>query len=321
MAVPAHVIALGLQPFLNAAVRSWFKHFNFLPPIPMSAVQVDAERSPKSLEHLLTLMAASSHKNFILIVHGYSDGSGLTLHLSHTHPSKTNARVDHFHLQRLMDLANPLNNLPAAEEKKLGLSERAIDRLNELAAKVRAKKIECIEFRACNLGKNPNSLERFRQFFGARVAGAPDLHSFFGGGPVQFKTGDGRRFNGQDDPRRHDHGRARNWETYKFPYWMGDPNLVCCFEIGKENKPTGGHVVADDAQVLDAWVKKYLMANGQHTSGDMPIHGLWVTGKQIYLEKEDTDNPLGSWGGPTPRRPIFPLSENYRKHVIYARGA
>jgi hypothetical protein len=276
----------------------------------MTMAAIDTITGPASLEHLLQKLADSSHRNFILIIHGYEDGSGLTLDLSHTHRSTTDAKADHFHLQRLMDLDNPLNQLPRAEERKLGLSQAGIDHLLRLMNRVRQRRIDCIEFRACNLGRNPMSLERFRKFLGPRVVGAPDLHSFFGQGPVAI---------GRDRPRSHNHGRDQSWEIYKFPNALMPPNLVSCFAVSSQNKPTGGHVVADDAVVLDAWIKKFIKADGAHSGGDMPIHGLWVTGRQIFLEAEDVANPLGSWGGPPTRRPIFPLSENYAKHIVYAR--
>jgi hypothetical protein len=313
MAAPAHLIALGLKPALNQDIRAWFGEFNFLPPIPLTTAKIDTVRvfTPKeSLEHLLTLLAASNHKNFILVIHGYEDGSGLSLDLSHSHKSTTKAMADHFNLQRLMDIDDPKGKLPRQERVKLGLSDAAIRQLIGLMHKVRDLKIDCIEFRACNLGRNPMSLGRFRKFLGARLVGAPDLHSFFGKGPVAI---------GQDLPRKHRHPGDPKWEIYNFPNALTPPNLVCCFKLDGETKPEKGHVFADSAAVLDDWIKSFLMPNGQHSKGDMPIHGLWVTSRREYLEAEQLNVPLGSWGGPSPRRVMFPLSENYAKHIIYAR--
>ena len=316
MPAQAHVIAIGLSRALNADIRSWFRRFPSLPPIPLVADVITTMRSPASLEQLMTIMVESAHTNFIVIVHGYEDGSGLTLKLSHSRPSETGARADHYHLQRLMDLANPLNDLPISEEKKLGLSETTVEKLNALAQRVRAKKIDCIEFRACNLGRNTNSLERFRKFFGARRAGAPDLHSFFGEGPVVVSA------SGKQVPGEHNHGKDISWETYKFPMALASPNLVCCWKVNKDNKPVDGHMVADSTASVHSWVRKHLMQHGVFDGGKtLPMHGLWVTGRQLYLEADDVNQPLGSWGGNSPvRRPIFPLSETYKKHIIYKSG-
>jgi hypothetical protein len=310
MAAAAHVIALGLKAALNEDVRAWFAQFNWLPPIPLIAGKTDTVHFPASLENLLHLLAQSAFGNFILIIHGYEDGSGLAIPLMHTHTSRTGAMTDHFHLQRLMDLDDPQKNLPAAERAKLGLSDAAIGQLLALRRKVREKRIDCIEFRACNLGRNKASLDRFREFFGARRLGAPDLHSFFGHGPLRI---------GQDLPRKHNHGSDQAWEIYKFPNALAPPDLCCCFHVNEKVKPDDGHVYADSRTVLDAWVQNYLMPAGRSGGNDMPIHGLWVTGRQMFLEAGDVDTALGGWGGPVPRRVIFPTSEIYRSHIIYSR--
>ena len=48
----------------------------------------------------------------------------------------------------------------------------------------------------------------------------------------------------------------------------------------------------------------------------MALHGLWNTTRQIILEPEDINEPLGGWGGPTHKKLILPATENYRKHII-----
>jgi hypothetical protein len=302
----AHVITLGLEPFLNQGIRAWFRQFNHLPPIPLTAQQVDAGTGPATLERLLGLVAASPHRNFILIAHGHEDGAGLYLRLTDRSPT----RAEHIYLQRLMDLEAGAA-FTAYDRQRLGLGERDLARLLGLMRQVRAKRIECIEFRACNLGRNPLSLDRFRQFFGARRLGAPDLHSFFGLGPAVV---------GERMLATHEQGhRGGPWETYKFPYALAAPRLVCCFGLDRHNKPRGGHIAADTAETLDAWIKQYVMATGSQPAGEMALHGLWNVTRQIILEPEDLSQPLGGWGGPLHKKLILPLTENYRKHIIYSR--
>jgi hypothetical protein len=122
----------------------------------------------------------------------------------------------------------------------------------------------------------------------------------------------------------HEQGhRGGRWETYEFPHALRPsdvkPELVCCFRIDAHNKPRGGHIAAESPARLDAWIKKYVMAGGRQTGGDMALHGLWNTTRQIFLEPEDINEPLGGWGGPTHKRLILPLTQTYRKHIIYAR--
>jgi hypothetical protein len=323
MAKSAHVIALGLNSFLNTSIRAWFDQFNFMPPIPLTAARIDtiAVREA-SLTKLLSIMADSPHKRFILIIHGHSDGSGLLLRLT---PEQAKPHTSYFDLARLMDIVGSGRELDRTDQGKMGVDRRGSHQILDLMHKVQAKQIECIEFRACNLGRNASSLERFRRFFGAKLAGAPDLHSFFGSGPVST------------DPRQlltHTRSHNGNWETYSFPSVFQEPNLVACFSLDGDSKPTGGHIVADSASTLNTWVKKYVMPSGSPPTGNMALHGLWVADIKIapkkpgekprsvpaavVMEREHVNTPLGGWSTSV-QRFIPPLSENYAKHIIYAK--
>jgi hypothetical protein len=306
----AHVITLGLGVGLNQDVQAWFRQFNYLPPLPLTAVRVDTHEGTHTFEQLLTLVAASPHQRFILMAHGHEDGSGLYLKLARGSAAAT----EHKFLGRLMELAEgaAFNDY---DRRTLGIDRAGLQRLLDLMQKVRAKRIDCIEWRACNLGRDTLGLDRFRRFFGARLAGAPDLHTYFGQGPV---VTDRKMLD------THEQGhRGGRWETYAFPHALRPsdvkPELVCCFRIDAHNKPRGGHIAAESPARLDAWIKKYVMAGGRQPGGDMALHGLWNTTRQIFLEPEDINEPLGGWGGPTHKRLILPLTQTYRKHIIYAR--
>ena len=325
MAVPAHVITVGLSHDLNRSIRAWFAQFNFMPPLPLSMTKIDTiAAADASFGRLLEIMASSPNRNFILIIHGHEDGSGLWLRLAR---GQARAHTTHQDLQRLIDLDAGGPAMSAADHAVMGISQAEIQRLLDLRLKVRGKHIDCIEFRACNLGRNSLSLDRFRRFLGARLAGAPDIHSFFGLGPAKV----GREW--LDTHERHH--RGGNWETYKFPSAWKSPELVCCFQLNRLSKPeAGGHIAAESATVLNAWISKHVMAGRTHGSGDMALHGLWVADMQvggrggvptrmvpaaIDVLDEEKHNPLGGWGGPVVRRLIPPLSELYAKHIVYAR--
>ena len=103
MAAPAHVIAVGLGPVLDSLIRAWFRQFNFLPPIPLTAAQVDMiPAADASFVRLFEMIAASPHSNFILIIHGADDGSGLWLKLV---SGQGKLGTSHFDVQRLLDLS------------------------------------------------------------------------------------------------------------------------------------------------------------------------------------------------------------------------
>lgn len=325
MATHAHVITMGLDSALNDRIRAWFQEFNFLPPIPLMAGAIDTVHGPVSFEDLLKRLVASTYKNFIIIIHGHEDGSGLYLKIA---PEQNKIRTEHWDLQKLMDVDRGLSKMSPADMLRMGIKQPVVERLLKLMHKVRDKKIECIEFRSCNLGRNILSLGRFRQFLGARVAGAPDLHTLFGLVPVYL---------GSDfaavDKRSHP---GPNWETYNFPVGLADPKLVACFQLNALQKPeAGGHVATSDHATLDSWIKEWIMPTGSHTNGKMAMHGLWIADRlvtpkdhkvkpyfvpaAIEVEKGDLETPLGGFGGPAPRRLIPPLSANYKKHIVYSR--
>ena len=168
----------------------------FLPPIPLTAAQVDTISHDLSFEHLLELVIQSTSTNFILIIHGQPDGSGLFLPLF-----RNSSKQDTFHydLQKLMDVdanestmseaisaswdlgrSTPIPRRRSSNTIAKDPRQERVEKMLDLMHQVRNKKIDCIEFRSCNLGKNVLSLQRFREFLGARLAGAPDLHTVFG---------------------------------------------------------------------------------------------------------------------------------------------
>lgn len=326
MASPAHVITIGLERPMNDSIRAWFREFGYLPPLGLTASQIEVATQP-TMEHLLKRMIDSPNQNFILVIHGYEDGSGLYLKLAGNQGRPHTSHVD---LQRLMDLDAGGPKMSAADHATMGIGAQAVDRILALRKSVLARKIGCVEFRSCNLGRNKLSLDRFRQFFGARLAGAPDLHTLFGLVPAKV---------GEHWMKTHTraHTGPGAWETYNFPHALSKPDLVACFALNDLRKPEyGGHVVAGDAAVLDAWIKKYLKAGASHEKGDLPVHGLWAADRivpphnkqeharrviaAVVLEPEDLDTPLGGFGtAEGGHRIIFPLSENYARHIVYSR--
>src|SRR5260370_41110864 len=110
--------------------------------------------------------------------------------------------------------------------------QERVDKMLDLMHQVRNKKIDCIEFRSCNLGRNILSLQRFREFFGARIAGAPDLHTVFG----RTDTRVGQNFLDIHTRTHRITKKALSWETYKFPSALANPRLVCCLSLNQDMK-------------------------------------------------------------------------------------
>jgi hypothetical protein len=341
MASSADVITmLGAKPddrVLVKNVKKWFDQFKFMPPIPLqySGAFTDVLWSNISFELLLELMLKSSASSFVLVIHGHEDGSGLYMPLA-PHHAKTD--LEHWDLQKIMDVDAGLSTMSAADTARMGFRTGRqgnfdhFQKIIDLMHQVRDKKIDTVEFRSCNLGKNIMSLGRFRQFFGAKTAGAPDLHTLFGN--PDTRAGDWFL-------KRHMelHTGGGFWETYKFPLAIADPKLVACFQLNKDRKPeAAGHVIADSNATFDAWVRKYIAPSGITLGTNMPMHGLWIADipvkpdhkgdpdhRPVYISvtREDLDSPLGTWG-PDPEKPgvrrfMPPLSDDYRQHIVYSR--
>jgi hypothetical protein len=202
-------------------------------------------------------------------------------------------------------------------------------RIVELRRRLLEKRIDCVEFRSCNLGRNPIALDTFRRFFGARLAGAPDIFTLFG----LVDTYIGAQM--MKDHAKY-HSGPGHWVTDNFPLAAKAPDLVVCYALNALSKPEfGGHIVAANAGVLDAWIKKFVKSDGSFGSSPMPVHGLWVgdiefedSGKHhrvvpeaIVLQKEELTSPLGGFGPSdlTGSRFVPALSANYAKHIIYSR--
>jgi len=126
MAANAHVITMGLNSALNADIAAWFKQFNFLPPLGLTQARLDAVTSNVSFVHLLELVAASPHDNFILIIHGHEDGSGLWLKLTQ---AQANPHTTHHDLQRLMDLDAGGTAMSAKDYSIIGIARSDVAKI------------------------------------------------------------------------------------------------------------------------------------------------------------------------------------------------
>jgi hypothetical protein len=298
---------MGLRPDLAAAVSAYFTKFRVLPPKALMVGSTVTPHGPASFETLLDAIKSATTPSFVVVVHGYEDGSGLYLPLANRGGSPHGATTKHDKLQRLMTIAG--RTPPAAtdaDRTALQLRDVEIDRLIVLMRAVRAKNIQAIEFRGCNLGRNPNSVARFRAFFGAASFGAPNLHSFFGLDPV----GTGANLMAT-------HTSSHQGTTYTYDQTFAGKTCHCCIGVNDHHKPQNGHVVAEDSATLDAWIQANFDTRATLGSARrLPIHGLWQF-PEINLDDPDI---LAN----TDPRPIFPLQRDaqghnqYRAHVVYS---
>lgn len=303
----ATAFTIGLDTDLAGAVSNYFRKFRVLPP---RALAVNATVTPSgtaSFERLLRAIKTATTTSAVIVVHGHEDGSGLFLPLANRGRGTVGARTTHDKLQRLMAIAGRTPPQATANDRtELQLRDAEIGRLIGLMQDVRAKNIQAIEFRGCNLGRNARSVGRFREFFGARSFGAPSLHSFFGRNPVSTAANVVAS-----------HASGHQGTTFTYSQTFSGKTCSCCIGVNDQRKPRNGHVIADDGATLDSWIQANFDPAG--TLGQdrrLPIHGLW---KFPELNLDDPDILANM-----DPRPIFPLQRNaqnqnlYRAHVVYS---
>jgi hypothetical protein len=288
------------------AVRRWFNKFKILPPRNLMVGTTKTPSGPASFETLLRGIAAEAgEQQFVVVVHGHEDGTGLFLPLANRGRAKVGENTTHDRLERLMAIAdrNPAR-IDQGDRDLLGLRDAEINRLLEVRRTILAKKIKVIEFRGCNLGRKANSVAEFRKFFGAQSFGAPNLHSFFGANP----TGTGAHL-------MQNHVQSHDGTTFVYRFTIAQKTCICCIGVNDQRKPRNGHVIADDGATLESWIQQNLAANGTHERGNLPVHGLWL------FPPPDPNDPLSILPDP---RPVFPLARDgngdneYQRHIVYS---
>ena len=286
-------------------VQKYFAKFKVLPP---KNVRVDSTTDiigHASFENLGKRIVLDKADEFVIVVHGHENGSGLFLPLANGNES---VRTLHTNLKILNEIADSKGGkISESDKNKLALSETQIKRLLKLRSDLHAKKIKTVEFRGCNLGRNKSSVQQFRSFFGADTFGAPNLHSFFG----QFPTKSGSSVMSS-------HAKSHQGTTFTYTSDFAGKKCHCCVGVNTSRKPVNGHIVADDDATLDRWIQANLSATASKGSDKkIPTHGLWI------IPTIDLTNP-DIFAQPDPPRPIFPLATDanglneYRLHMVYS---
>jgi hypothetical protein len=294
-------LTINLVPFLSDAVKAYFTKFSVLPPKNLKVDSTKVVQGPKSLEALMDAMIAlKDKKEFVIVTHGFEDGSGLYLKLATRGDDAGGKEVKHGVLTDLMTIAarNPAK-VTADDNTNLDTRGKEIERLIEKMKKIQAMGINAVEFRGCNLGRNQNSVGVFKKFFGAGSFGAPKLHSFFGSGPA--KSG------GQ---MMTVHTQSHSTPTITYSQTFAGKTCHCCIGLDEHRKPMNGHIVADDATTLDAWIHaNFSQTTSLGTDAKLSTHGLW------YFPPANTNDPIPIDPDPVP---IFPLQTDTTGQNVYS---
>jgi hypothetical protein len=294
-------------------VKKYFETFSVLPPKDVVVSSTTTPSGPESFETLLRAVAASSSNEFVVVVHGFNTGNGLYLKLANRSKAAVGAQTTYQNLETILKIMARPTKAPTADEMtKLELKKDDIAELIDVIEKVQAKKIKLVEFRGCNLGRNTHSVTQFRKVFGATSFGAPKLYSFFGESPIAA---------GSDVMGNHT--SSHEGTTHTYTQTINSKTVHCCFGIDNARKPVNGHVVADDRNTLEAWVKNNFSSTA--TLGKkkaLNTHGLWFIPEP---KKIDLNDPTaGLFEKEELPRPIFPRTvgdngqSEYQLHMVYS---
>lgn len=310
--MPAQCFTLGLDAERAKHVKKYFELFSVLPPKDLMVAKTTTPSGPPTFETLLRAVAASPSNEFVIVVHGFDTGDGLYAKLANRANKAVGAQTTYKKLEIILKIMGRQTQKPTSgEREQLELQADDISELIKLIEKVQAKKIKLIEFRGCNLGRNPHSVAQFRKIFGATSFGAPKLYSFFGESPV-----------GTGSHVMSIHADKHNGTTRTYSQTIDGKTCHCCFGINEKRKPRNGHIVADDKNTLQAWVKNnYSDTVNIDNKKSLFTHGLWFIPE---IKKIDLNDPDPLPPKEVPPRPIFPRTtaddgtNEYKMNVVYS---
>ena len=287
----ARGIAFGFDK--DPPIGSYVKGFcaaNPLPPIPLSVSPVDVIDGNLTFIDLLNAIIKTKATDLLLVVHGLLGGSGLAVPITKGAPNVTGKR-----LEMLAQAASgaSLSDKQAAE---FGSDhKKVIPELLGLRSKVRAMNLHTIEWRACDLGKDPGVLQQFRDFFGANLMGAPVIENNFG-----VTTPNILASNKIPD---------RFWREFKRYDYPDKSNTKVTYFLKLDEGtgwPVEGAIFAESKDDLQAWIQTKINPKGTVPQGPMFMHHLW--------KEADKDHPLD------PGTPILPLEAEYKSNITFVRG-
>ncbi|MGH8553442.1 MAG: hypothetical protein ACRERS_09110, partial [Methylococcales bacterium] len=138
---------------------------------------------------------------------------------------------------------------------KIAKKQDRVDRLINKMLRLQSKSIREIQFRACNIGKDANSLHEFRKFFRADHLCAPDVRSGMGSAAPSI------------DRRAVDRlGKDPRSQLFSMPSGRFAIRIIISGVSFSVN------CAADTQATVREWVASHIMAKSTYRRGTFPIH-------------------------------------------------
>ncbi len=256
--------------------KSYYRMFPYepIPKIKDAQVRPTIPIPNMTVESLLKKILMRRKKNILIVAHGTTDGlslpivksSDIRLQLKAEDPGAPplTSTVPGA-LKILLDNQNQkLSDADAA--KKLYMKPNAFTKLKELIKNVQTMKLNHVELRSCNTGKNPAALKALKEFFGASSLCAPTEAD------VYISLNFGKPTKNKDD------WNAWVKENHK-PIIEGAPpnRFAYALPILRSNL----NVLAESRKAVLVWIKKHF-PRGKYKGGDMPCHYFAYGNKAVF---------------------------------------
>lgn len=228
-------------------------------PIPSGSVAIKKAEflKPATVLTLLNHIARTKPRSVVVVSHGSGSGIGLTLV-----PKTENALVSPY-LGYLVDSRGRIDDELATE---LEIPLPMLRALQEAAQKVRALRLDRVDFRACTLGEFTDTLELLRAFFGASAVSAPKAFDSFGHVSTGTPTSDAKVWKDwqQKHPSATIEGLAPGRVGFEWE-WMSDTTAM----------------LVESKKALRAWVDFHMPRN-KYKSGRLYFHGIVESEKVVF---------------------------------------
>lgn len=165
----------------HPAAYKFYKDFAPKEPVgPSGALHLKAfhKISVKTAHELLKVIAAKAKKQSEILIVTHGNDQGLYLPLTRDN----DVQLERTPIEIYLD-----PGLSRAEKRtRLKVDDDQLQALDRARAKVLALDLKRVEFRACFVGADVKVLEALRDFFGADIAGGPDLQDAYTPCPKPF---------------------------------------------------------------------------------------------------------------------------------------
>lgn len=228
--------------------------------VPIAHITLEAV-----LDAILATPADATKRDVIVVGHAQDIGLAMPL-ASH---GRAQSRVEVIRMLAA-DREAPDGMAAAVSAREVshfcGLAVPAVETLRAKMNRVRALRLNSVSFRACNIGRWPETLRSYQCFFGCSRVTAPDLRDTYG------------HVNSEQQTSQLDRWMQHHRRNARFNTWVtGQAPGRLAFSAERVSREAHRYRIAmahESADALRAWQTRVL---GRASSGPFLYHGMFIT--------------------------------------------